>query len=679
MTKTISDDLSTNPYVKLGLYHYENGEVQNALRSFQRHIQIDPNHAPAYYWMGVVYYRQKVKTKAVSCFKKAVALDPTFSEAHYQLGLLYLEEEDLDLSRDCFFNVVSVNGNDWRAWGNLCMVLRDLGEFDDAVLSGRHATSLNPNSFHVWHNLANVYKDMGRYHESISCYEKARSLNPKNDLTHTGLGIAYQCAGDTDRSVGSFKMAMKHNPLSGIAINNLLNNCMMECEWDKSSYYEKMIHNLTIESLRKGQVPEETPFINLSRSDDTELNMAVARAWSRELEAKISGKRNFLRFQYPGNHQSKIRIGYLSNNFGDHPTAHITRRLYQLHDRSRFEVFCFSYGPEDNSRYRHSILDGCDKFIDIRELSHVQAAKVINEHGVNILVDLVGFMKGQRMVIAALRPAPVQVRWLGMAGTSGADFFDYIITDQTVTPESQAQYYTEKFVYLPNCYQINDNQPYVDTKNRRRADFGLPEGDFVYCCFNTSYKIDKAIFSAWMNILKRVSGSVLWLMATSLRQKENLKSIAIEKGIDDHRLIFAEKIPKPKHLYRLSQADLMLDTIRVNGAASTSDALWAGVPVLTIQGKHFASRMSSSILNAAGVPALITHSLKDYENRAVELAEEKSKLARIKATLKATNLESHLFNTERFVENLEKAYAIVWQHYLDGETPCMIDLMKKAN
>ena len=318
------------------------------------------------------------------------------------------------------------------------MVLRDLGELDEAIISGNHATSLNPDSFQVWHNLANVFKDMGSYHKSISCYEKARFLNPKNDVTHTGLGIAYQCNGDTDRAEKSFKMALKYNPSAGTAISNLLNHCMMECDWDKSFYYEKMIHNLTLESLRTGQVPEETPFINLSRSDDTELNMAVASAWSRDIEAKMSGKRNSLRFQYPISPRSKIRIGYLSNNFGDHPTAHITRRLYELHDRRRFEVFCFSYGPEDNSRYRRSIRDGCDKFIDIRELSHVQAAKVINEHGVDILVDLVGFMKGQRMAIAALRPAPVQVRWLGMAGTSGADFFDYIITDRTVTPENQA-------------------------------------------------------------------------------------------------------------------------------------------------------------------------------------------------------------------------------------------------
>ena len=312
-------------------------------------------------------------------------------------------------------------------------------------------------------------------------------------------------------------------------------------------------------------------------------------------------------------------------------------------------------------------------------MSNAQAAKVINEQGVDILVDLVGFMRGQRMAIPAMRPAPVQVRWLGMAGTSGADFFDYLITDRTVTPRNQASVYTEKFVYLPHCYQINDNQPYVDENDCKKSEFGLPEKAFIFCCFNTSYKIDTEIFSTWMNILKRLPDSVLWLMANSLKQVENLRTLAIKKGISAYRLIFAEKLPRHKHLSRLSLADIVLDTRRVNGAASTSEALWAGVPVLTIQGKHFASRMSSSILKAAGVPELITHSLEDYENMAVELAEEKNKLARINTILRAANVESHLFNTERFVVYLEKAFAIVWKRYLDGETPCMIDLMRKTN
>jgi len=675
--KVLNKDPDNAPsYLQLGLCYFEIGKYQNAKLNFQESINKDPTQALAYYWMGIIYSKRNSPIQAVSCFEKAVSFDTTFAEANYNLGLLYLEEGKLISSRDCFYNVISGNSNDWRAWGNLCMVLRDLGELNEAKHTGHKATSLNPDSFQVWHNLGNVYKDMGRYHESISCYEKALSLNPEIEVTHTGLGIAFQHIGDTDRAVRSFKLAMNYNPSAGTAICNLLNNSMMECDWDKYLCYEKIIHNLTIESLKNGQVPAETPFISLARCDDPKLNLSVARAWSRGIDAKMSGVRNSLRFQYPRNQRSKIRIGYLSNNFGDHPTAHITRRLYQLHDRSRFEVFCFSYGPEDNSRYSHSIQDGCDKFFDIRELSHVKAAKVINEQGVDILVDLVGFMKGQRMAIPSLRPAPVQVRWLGMAGTSGANFFDYIISDRTVTPINQTDNYTEKFVYLPHCYQINDNQPYEDENDCQRSDYGLPEGTFVFCCFNTSYKIDVTIFDTWMKILRRLPDSVLWLMASSKNLKDNLRKEANKYDIDANRLIFAGKVPKAEHLSRLSLADLVLDTFRVNGAASTSDALWAGVPVLTVQGRHFASRMSSSILNAVGLPDLITQSLVKYENLAVQMVEEKSMLYRIKKVLRTKKLESYLFNTEQYVNDIENAYEMIWQRYLDGECPCLVEVVK---
>ena len=263
-------------------------------------------------------------------------------------------------------------------------------------------------------------------------------------------------------------------------------------------------------------------------------------------------------------------------------------------------------------------------------MSNVQAAKVINEHGVDILVDLVGFMKGQTDGYPALRPAPVQVRWLGMAGTSGADFFDYIITDRTVTPENQARYYTEKFIYLPQCYQINDNQPYVDENDCQKSDFGLPERLSFTVASIPAIKLIREIFSDLDEYTQTPARQCSLVDGELIETRRKSKNVAIENGIDSDRLIFAEKLSKHKHLSRLSLADLVLDTLRVNGAASTSDALWSGVPVLTIQGKHFASRMSSSILKAAGVPELITHSLEDYENKAVELAEEKSKLARIK-------------------------------------------------
>jgi protein O-GlcNAc transferase len=557
---------------------------------------------------------------------------------------------------------------------NLCVVLRDIGEFREAERSGRRAVTINPESFQAWHNLANVYKDMGYFPEAISCYEKAKTLNPESNPTYTGLGIAYNVLGNTDLAVQCFKTALSANPSETTAVINLYHIAMLACDWTQAAHYENIVKYTTLESIQSNRHPAETAFINIIRSDDPGLNLAVARSWSMDIAKKMTNAICSLDFARSTNKDGKIRIGYLSNNFGDHPTGHITRRLYPLHDRNRFEITCFSYGPKDVSQYRHVIEKGCDHFVNIRDLSFSQAASVINGHGINILIDLVGYMKDERLSIAALRPAPVQVRWLGMAGTTGADFFDYIITDRIVTPPEHARFYSEKFIYLPHCYQINDNQPFVHPDRKGRAEFKLPENDFVFCCFNTSYKINAIIFDLWMRILRRTPRSVLWLMANSDRMKERLRDAANKKGIDDRRLIFAEKVTKPEHLARLAAADLALDTHLVNGAASTSDALWAGVPVLTVQGNHFASRMASSILTAAGLPDLIARNLIEYEEKAVTLAQDKNEFGPIKQALQSTVPESPLFNTEQFVRDLEKGYELIWNRHLNGEDPRLIEV-----
>lgn len=658
----LKDD-HTAARLKLGEVHCNRGAYQAAVKQFQKAIKADPNQSVPYCWLGVAYAKQGLGQKALSCFAKAVALDPNCATAHYEMAMLHLRDGRLLPSRDYFYKAVSINNDDWRALGNLCMVLRDLGELNEAMRAGHRAAALNPDSFQIWHNLGNVYKDLSQFKAAATYYEKAIKLNDASAIAYTGMGIACHRSGEIDQAINSFETALAYNPSDGTAISNLFNIFMMDCDWEKADHYKRRLHLSTIESLRIGRVPSETPYLNLVRSDDPELNFAVASAWSRNIDVRMSAIRKTLRLKYSRRQKGRLRIGYLSNNFGDHPTTHITRKLYELHDRERFEVFCYSYGCEDSSQYRKAVQEGCDAFIDIRNLSHTDAAKRINNDGVNILVDLVGYMKGERMAIAALRPAPVQVRWLGMAGTTGARFFDYLITDSTVTPQDQSRFYAEKFAYLPHCYQINDNRPLIDRKNYRRADYGLPEDAFVFCCFNTSYKIDADIFSVWMSILKWLPCSVIWLMANSIRQKENLKKAADRSGVNSRRLIFSAKAPKYEHLARLSLADLALDTSRVNGAASTSDALWAGVPVLTLQGKHFASRMTSSILKTVGLHRMTTYTFTEYEKRAVKLAKETDELRQIKSKLMKTAGKSHLFNTEKFVSDLETKYDTIWDQF----------------
>jgi len=386
-------------------------------------------------------------------------------------------------------------------------------------------------------------------------------------------------------------------------------------------------------------------------------------------------------FSFDGRRSSKakITVAYLSNDFREHATAHLMLSLFGLHNRDEFEILCYSYGKDDRSDYRARIQKDCDKFVDIRDLSHADAAKCIYENQVDILVDLKGYTKGSRLAICALRPAPIQATYLGFPGTTGADFFDYIITDRIVTPGHHAPHYSETFVYLPHCYQVNDHRQLASDKNWTKMDLGLPNENFVFSSFNHPYKVDPVMFDVWMKILGQVPGAVLWLLKGSESAEKNLRREAERRGVKPERLIFADKLPKDEHLARMRLADVALDTRIVNGHTTTSDALWAGVPVITLMGTHFASRVSASILTAIGLPEFITHSLDDYETLAVRLARNPEQLAAIRQKLANNRLTEPLFDTPRFAKNLEKAYNKIWKIFLAGQRPRQIDVADAEN
>ena len=376
--------------------------------------------------------------------------------------------------------------------------------------------------------------------------------------------------------------------------------------------------------------------------------------------------------------KKKITIGYISANFRYHPMAHLLASLFKLHNRDDFNINCYSLGPDDKSIYRKRFMDDSDIFRDLRTLDHGDAAQQIYDDRVDILVDLMGYTQGNRMEIPALRPAPVQVRYMGLAGTTGGDFFDYIITDRIVTPKEQSVNYSEKFIHMPYTYQINDQNKKISDKPVSREMFGLPEDSFVFCSFNQSYKIDPLIFSSWMKILKKTGNSVLWLMPRNSTARQNLLSAAKRQGVDGQRLVFAERLPIEDHIARLRLADLALDTRTIGGAATTSDALWGGLPVITLLGKNFASRMSASILSAIGLEELVTNTIQEYTELAVNLANDSMGLDALRNRLKGNIGSMPLFDTSAFTVNLERAFKEIWAIYLSGEAPRIIDVKKES-
>jgi protein O-GlcNAc transferase len=628
--------------VQLVIEHYRAGNLQQAEHICRKILKKQPNNFDALHLLGVVYYKL----------------------GNYDLATKYIEK------------ALHFNSNIPDVYVNLGAVFRAKGQLDDAIASYQKALRLNPNIPDLHNNLGNVFLEKGQLDEAIASYQNALRLNPAHVSAYYNLGNILQEKEQLDDAITCYQKALQLKPDFDEACSKLTEQFQQTCAWQKFESMSAKLHDLTRNALNSQRKPAESPFHNIMRYDDLSINFDVAKSWSHDIARVMSGLKIDFLFDGRRTGKTKIVIGYLSNDFCNHATAHLMLSLFGLHNRDEFKIFCYFYGKDDGSYYRARIEHDCDKFVDIFSLSFTDAARCIYEDQVDILVDLKGYTKDNRLAICALRPAPIQVSYLGFPGTTGADFLDYIITDKIVTPEEHAPYYSEHFVYMPHCYQVNDHTQAIAEKDWKKVDFGLPESCFVFCSFNQPYKIDPLMFDVWMRILKQVPEGVLWLLLGNKTAEENLTREAEAKGIRSERLIFAERLPKDEHLGRLRLADLVLDTRIYNGHTTTSDALWAGVPVIALQGSHFASRVSSSILSAMGLPDLITHSLEEYEALAVGLARNPVGLQEIRQRLAKNRLVAPLFDTPRFAKNLETAYKEMWKIFLAGEAPRGIEVLE---
>src|SRR5439155_21761581 len=370
--------------------------------------------------------------------------------------------------------------------------------------------------------------------------------------------------------------------------------------------------------------------------------------------------------RYP---HTKIRLGYLSGEFRTQATSILMAELFELHDRDRFELVAFDNGWGDASEIRGRIEKAFDEIVDITRLGDLQAATMMQQRQIDILVNLNGYFGRVRQGIFGHRPCPIQVNYLGFPGTLGADYIDYIVADRYVIPPEHAAFYTEKVVHLPDTYQVNDAKRRIAERTPTRAEVELPESGFVFCCFNNNYKITPEMFTIWMRLLSGVAGSVLWLLEDNAAVSRNLRREAEQRGVAAERLVFAPRMKLDEHLARHRLADLFLDTLPYNAHTTASVALWAGLPVLTCMGSAFAGRVAGSLLNAVGLPELITHSLEDYEALALQLATTPTLLSAIRAKLAQNRTSYPLFDTERFRRHIESAYLTMWERYQRGELP----------
>lgn len=620
------------------------GKYREAQAILEKLVKKNPKDAKSLINLGVAYKNQGLLAKAIEVYEKAIKLKYKTYIVYNNLANVYLEQNEFEKAENYFNKAILEKPDYAEAYGNFGVYLQTKKKNTLAKRYYKKAIKLNPNLFDTLSNLSAILDDEGDYKKAFKLSKKALEINPNSALAHNNFGNALRDAGQLDEAEKNYEKAIEIDPYLTSSYPNLLDVLMREASWEAA----REIHKKVDEN------GAETPFLALRWHSDLNHHLKIARSFSQSI--KIEAMRARLRLGYwLRKKNEKIKVGYISGNFGKHPVGFMAQTLFPLHDRKEFKIIAYSYGPNDRSETRKKIIKSVDEFVDLKNLSDVQAAKKINKSRVDILVDLTGHTKGGRMGILAHHPSPFQISYFAFSGTSGADFMEYMIVDKTIVPRDEVKYYSEKLIYMPNCYQIVDNNRLKNIKYSKKT-LGVDEDTFVFASYNRAFKISEEIFNTWMNILKRVDNSVLIMWYESEITSNNLKKVAKKKKIDPKRLIFVKEIEREDHLKRLSVCDLALDTYEFSGGMTTSDALMMGVPVITIKGYSYLSRMTDSMLKTAGLSQLIAKSFKDYENLAVTLANNPKKMASLRNSLSVNLNSSPLFNPKDFVKNLENEY-----------------------
>jgi len=648
-------------YHNLGLALQNQGELQKALLQYRMAITLKPTLTVSHMNMANILQSQGKLEEALAHYQKAIDADPGFALAHYNLGNVYANSGRYDESIKPYERAIALKPDLAEAYTNLGVALKEKGRLAESIALHQRAIALKPDLPIAYNNLGTSLQAQDRYAEAEAMYTKAISLQPVNPDAWFNLAFALQMDRKLAESITAAEQAVAVAPDSQSALTTLIHQRQHACSWDGLAAHEQKL----LAMIRQGR-NGISPFSALCLPSVTARDQLIcARGYSKKYIVAPE-----FRFTHaPGAPRAKLRLGYLSADYHQHPTAYLMAELIERHDREKFEVAGYSYGPDDGGEMRQRLVKAFDKFVDVRALSHPDAAKKIHDDGVDILIDLKGYTGDARIQIASYRPAPIQVNYLGYPGTMGTDFMDYIIADPFVAPFDQQPFFSEQIVQLPDCYQPNDTHRRIAEPAPTRALCGLPEQGFVFCSFNSAYKITPDVFTVWMNLLKAVPGSVLWLFEANQLVRQNLNREAQARGVDPARMVFAPPLPLPEHLARHRLADLFLDNLPVNAHTGASDALWAGLPLVTCAGQSFVSRVAGSLLTAAGVPELITYNLQDYEALALGLAQNPDRLKSVRDKIVRTRAQMPLFDIQKYVGNLEKAYRAMWKTWEAGEAP----------
>ncbi len=642
----LSQDQNISRANELLAYIYNNyGKHDDAYRLLNLACDSNDCTPQALYHLGSLQLQSNQLHDAIKNLNRAVEKANNFFEAIHDLAVAYAELGLSDKALEQYSLCININPNSYELHFNIARTFDDTRQFDQSVVHYKKALEIQPNASEAWSNLGASYNDLGKYEDALSCQNKALQLKPGFIQAWLNKGVSLSLLKRHSEAADSFENSYRLSKLP-YHLSLAHHQRMLACDW---SNYESTIKKL-ITSVDQENCALE-PFGIQGIFTSEKLIKKCLELYTKEKFPNLNFDSKPRKYEH-----KKIKIAYLSGEFRQQATSVLMARIWELHDKSTFETFALDNGWDDSSEYRTRITSAFDHIIPIRELSDYQAAKLILNNEIDILVNLNGYFGANRQAIFSYRPAPVQINYLGFPGTLGANYIDYIIADSTVIPESSRDFYTEKIIYMPNCYQANDNLREISERSFTKSELGLPEESTIFACFNNNYKITPQSFKLWAKILHKVPNSCLWLLGDNPDSKKNLLKTASEYKITKDRIIFAERMPPTEHLARQKLADIFLDTLPYNAHTTASDALWAGLPVITLLGSTFPGRVSASLLKAVGLNELITTTEDEFIELASNLANNPRKLLELKQKLRSNIPTSPLFDSEKFCRDLEHAF-----------------------
>ena len=652
--------LYVDGYINFGVALSKLGKYEQALNHYEKAISLNPNYPEAYFNRGIALEHLNQFEDALNNYDKAISLNPNYPEAFLSIGAAQFSLKRYEEALSSYNQALRLKPDYPEVYLSKGAVYVALKCYEEALANYDHALQLKPNYPEAYLNIGVVEFVLRRYGKALANYNHAIQLRPDYAEAYSNAGAVLINSKRYVEAVKRYGRAVKLKPEINYLLGNFLHAKMYICDWQNyDSHLETLLKKIN------DQEKVAIPFATLALISDPAIQKQVAQIYVKDnfpLRSNLPPIRKYLE-------RKKIRIGYFSADFREHPVSYLTAELFELHNRNDFEVIAFSFGLDTQDELRKRLELAFDEFIDVSNLNEQEISSLAREMEIDIAIDLGGFTSDSRTNIFAMRAAPLQISYLGYLGTMGAEYFDYLIADPIIIPEDNKQYYTEKIIYLPS-YQVNDSYQKISQKIFSREEIGLPNDAFVFCSFNNVFKLTPQTFESWMRILTEVDRSVLLLFDANETATKNIKREAEARGISSERIVFGKHLPLPEYRARYRVADLFLDSLPYNAGTTASDALRVGLPVLTQMGESFASRVAASLLNSLGLTELITRNIQEYEVLAIDLAKNPDKLEAIKIKLK-NNLEtSPLYNTKLFTQNIEFAYKAIFERYqcdLDAE------------